>query len=125
MASRMTAVEITGPMDGPDALVPGADVARVGRHVVRQEALARTLRIEAPDALQAGPHGRDAQRDQGLGVVRGGRLEFEGGDQKTCRHASVSPARSGLSRASPKGTSSGSRSGSRRSVTVPRLRGRP
>ena len=37
----------------------------------------------------------------------------------------VSPPRSGFSRASPNGTFSGSCQGSRLSVTVPRLRGRP
>ena len=47
------------------------------------------------------------------------------GPQATCRQASVSPPRSGLSRASPNGTASGSTQAWRARVTVPVLRGRP
>lgn len=86
-----------------------------------QEAVARALQVEAAEALEALAHRGDADRDQVFGIVSGRRLVAD----QACFHASVPPPRNGLSSASPNGTLSGNSLASRRSVTVPALRGRP
>ncbi len=84
-------------------------VARVRRIEPGQEAVARALRIEAAEALQALAHRGDAQRDKVVGIGRGGRLERDPGHaSQACFQPSVSPARKGLSDASPNGTLAGS-----------------
>ena len=92
-----------------------ADTPTVSKHVarvrgikVRKKAVARTLRIESADALQAIAHRGDADRDQRLGVCRGGWLEGDGRRAQACFQPSVSPPRSGFSEASPNGTLAGS-----------------
>jgi len=62
--------------------------------------------------------GVDQQRDTKVAV-------FSHAWVPVSRQARLSPPRSGLSWASPKGSDSGSVQASRRSVTVPWLRGRP
>ena len=119
------AVVLRSHDDEADALARDDDVARRRGVEARQEPIAGALRIEAAEPLEARAHRGDADRDQRLGVVRDGRPERDGGGVQACFQPSVSPARSGFSEASPNGTLAGSSYASRRSVTVPALRGRP
>jgi type II secretory pathway component PulJ len=94
--------------DQAHALAVNDDMARQRGLEGRQEALARALRIEAADALQALAHRGNAKRHQRLGIAGDGRLERDWRRDQACFQFKVSPPRSGLSSASPNGTLAGS-----------------
>ena len=131
--AQKTGLGIVWVGDGAGAHLGGRLLRTGGR--TRVVDLLEHLHAVGPDAV----HQLVAQHGVAGGVAIGvvDRLEVVGVDQqrdalvafRQSTHSSfqfrVSPPRSGLSCASPKGTASGRVQGSRLSVTVPVLRGRP